>query len=35
MMFWEYFTDMIYVLASLIGGIIAILFVYVRRKRAR
>jgi len=35
MMFWEYFTDMTYVLASLIGGIIAILFVYVRRKRAR
>jgi hypothetical protein len=35
MMFWEYLTDMSYVLASLIGGIIAITYVYVRKKRAR
>ncbi|MGG3739019.1 EYxxD motif small membrane protein [Aeribacillus pallidus] len=32
-MFLEYVTDMSYVLISLIGGIIAILYVYIRRSR--
>ncbi|WP_326946611.1 EYxxD motif small membrane protein [Bacillus alveayuensis] len=35
MMFFEYMTDMLYVFASLIGGIIALIYVYVRKKRAR
>lgn len=34
-MFWEYVLDMSFVLATAIGGIIAIAFVYVRRKRVR
>ncbi|MBB3852196.1 MULTISPECIES: EYxxD motif small membrane protein [Saccharococcus] len=34
-MLLEYMTDMSFVLASLIGGIIALAFVYVRRKRVR
>ncbi|AEH49474.1 EYxxD motif small membrane protein [Parageobacillus thermoglucosidasius] len=34
-MLLEYVTDMSFVLASLIGGIIALAFVYVRKKRAR
>lgn len=34
-MFWEYVLDMSFVLAAAIGGIIAIAFVYVRRKRVR
>ncbi|WP_346764061.1 EYxxD motif small membrane protein [Bacillus sp. BHET2] len=34
-MFWEYLTDMSYVLFSLIGGIIAIAYVYVRKSRKR
>ncbi|WP_375154132.1 EYxxD motif small membrane protein [Parageobacillus sp. VR-IP] len=34
-MLLEYMTDMSFVLASLIGGIIALVFVYVRRKRVR
>lgn len=34
-MLLEYATDMSFVLASLIGGIIALIFVYVRKKRAR
>ncbi|MCM3620246.1 LPXTG cell wall anchor domain-containing protein [Sutcliffiella horikoshii] len=29
----EYLTDMSFVLATIIGGIVAILFVFVRRKR--
>ncbi|WP_458414930.1 EYxxD motif small membrane protein [Schinkia sp. CFF1] len=32
-LFWEYFLDMSFVYASLIGGIVAILFIYVRRRR--
>ncbi|WP_413785442.1 EYxxD motif small membrane protein [Cytobacillus sp. IB215316] len=31
----EYFTDMTFVLTILIGSIIAITFVYVRKKRVR
>ncbi|MFS0779844.1 EYxxD motif small membrane protein [Neobacillus sp. 3P2-tot-E-2] len=37
-MFWEYLLDMSFVIISLIGGIIALLFVFIRRsnrKRAR
>ena len=34
-MFWEYLTDMSYVLFSLIGGIVAIAYVYVRKSRKR
>ncbi|WP_337444023.1 EYxxD motif small membrane protein [Bacillus coahuilensis] len=34
-MFWEYVTDMSYVLISLIGGIVAILFVYIRKGKNR
>lgn len=29
----EYMTDMSFVLAMLIGGIVAIMFVFVRKKR--
>ncbi|CAG9621352.1 EYxxD motif small membrane protein [Sutcliffiella rhizosphaerae] len=29
----EYLTDMSFVLVTIIGGIIAILFVYVKKKR--
>lgn len=29
----EYLTDMSFVLAAIIGGIVAVLFVFVRRKR--
>ncbi|MBA2876843.1 EYxxD motif small membrane protein [Thermaerobacillus caldiproteolyticus] len=34
-MLLEYLTDMSFVLALLIGGIVAISFVYVRKKRVR
>ncbi|MFE7064655.1 EYxxD motif small membrane protein [Sutcliffiella sp. NPDC057660] len=34
-MFLEYLTDMSFVLASVIGGIVAILFVFVKRKKRR
>lgn len=34
-MFMEYVTDMVYVLGSLIGGIVAITYVFVRRARRR
>jgi hypothetical protein len=34
-MFWEYVIDMSFVLAAVIGGIVAISFVYIKRKRAR
>ncbi|WP_345774251.1 EYxxD motif small membrane protein [Cytobacillus sp. S13-E01] len=34
-MFWEYLTDMSFVLIALIGSIIAISFVYIRKKRVR
>jgi hypothetical protein len=34
-MFLEYLSDMIFVLATLIGGIIAISYVYIRRSRRR
>ncbi|WP_335869414.1 EYxxD motif small membrane protein [Bacillus sp. 2205SS5-2] len=34
-MFLEYITDMTFVLAALIGGIVAILFVYVRKTKKR
>ncbi|WP_409994226.1 EYxxD motif small membrane protein [Parageobacillus genomosp. 1] len=34
-MLLEYMTDMSFVLATLVGGIIALVFVYVRRKRVR
>ncbi|WP_395940542.1 EYxxD motif small membrane protein [Bacillus sp. HMF5848] len=32
-MFWEYLTDMIFVYATLIGSIIAILYVYIRKRK--
>ncbi|WP_328591448.1 EYxxD motif small membrane protein [Metabacillus sediminilitoris] len=32
-MFLEYFTDMSFLLIALIGGIIAILFVYFKKRR--
>ncbi|WP_328589300.1 EYxxD motif small membrane protein [Litchfieldia alkalitelluris] len=31
----EYITDMSYVLISIIGGIIAIAFVYIKKKRVK
>ncbi|RDI36695.1 EYxxD motif small membrane protein [Falsibacillus pallidus] len=34
-MFMEYFTDMSFVLIALIGGIVAISYVYVKRARGR
>jgi hypothetical protein len=34
-LFWEYLTDMSYVLFSLIGGIVAIAYVYIRKSRKR
>ncbi|MBB5325173.1 hypothetical protein HNQ34_002272 [Anoxybacillus tepidamans] len=34
-MLLEYMTDMSFVLATLIGGIIALTFVYVKKKRVR
>jgi hypothetical protein len=34
-MFWEYLLDMSFVLISLIGGIVAILFVFIRRSNKR
>ncbi|WP_338083666.1 EYxxD motif small membrane protein [Bacillus mesophilus] len=34
-MFWEYVIDMSFVLISVIGGIIAISYVYLKRKRVR
>ncbi|MGG3792202.1 MULTISPECIES: EYxxD motif small membrane protein [Geobacillus] len=35
MMLLEYMTDMSFVLATLIGGIIALSYVYLRRRRVR
>ncbi|MDQ0163225.1 EYxxD motif small membrane protein [Aeribacillus alveayuensis] len=32
-MIWEYLTDMSFVLAILIGSIVALLFVFIRKKR--
>ncbi|WP_373428158.1 EYxxD motif small membrane protein [Neobacillus niacini] len=34
-MFWEYLLDMSFVLISLIGGIVALLFVFIRRSNRR
>jgi hypothetical protein len=34
-MFWEYLSDMSFVLAALIGGIIAIAYTFIRRSRKR
>jgi hypothetical protein len=34
-MLLEYMTDMLFVFASLIGGIVALAFVYIRKKRVR
>ncbi|WP_407691446.1 EYxxD motif small membrane protein [Robertmurraya mangrovi] len=37
-MFWEYVSDMSFVLITLIGSIVALLFVYIKksnRRRAR
>ena len=34
-LFWEYLTDMSYVLFSLIGGIVAIAYVYIRKSRKK
>lgn len=34
-MFWEYVLDMSYVLISVIGGIIAILYVFIRKGRKK
>lgn len=31
----EYMTDMSFVLTMLIGGIVALIFVYVKKKRVR
>ncbi|WP_349654880.1 EYxxD motif small membrane protein [Neobacillus sp. DY30] len=34
-MFWEYLLDMSFVLISLIGGIVALLYVFIRRSNRR
>ncbi|MFE8697073.1 EYxxD motif small membrane protein [Cytobacillus sp. FJAT-53684] len=34
-MFWEYLTDMSFVLIALIGSIVALLFVYIRKSNKR
>ncbi|WP_373886062.1 EYxxD motif small membrane protein [Cytobacillus gottheilii] len=34
-MFWEYLTDMSFVLVAVIGSIIALLFVFVRKIRKK
>ena len=34
-MFWEYLTDMSFVLIALIGSIVALLFVYIRKSSKR
>ncbi len=34
-MFMEYITDMSFVMAMIIGSVIAILFVYVRRSKKK
>jgi lysophospholipid acyltransferase (LPLAT)-like uncharacterized protein len=34
-MFWEYLLDMSFVIISLIGGIVALLFVFIRRSNRR
>ncbi|WP_338030804.1 EYxxD motif small membrane protein [Cytobacillus citreus] len=34
-MFLEYLTDMSFVLIALIGGIVALLFVYMRKSKKR
>jgi lipid-A-disaccharide synthase-like uncharacterized protein len=34
-MFWEYILDMSFVLISLIGGIVALLYVFIRRSNRR
>jgi hypothetical protein len=34
-MFWEYVTDMSFVLIALIGSIIALLFVFIRKSSKR
>lgn len=34
-MFWEYLLDMSFVLIALIGGIVALLYVYIRRSNKR
>ncbi|WP_354237436.1 EYxxD motif small membrane protein [Bacillus oleivorans] len=34
-MFWEYLMDMSFVLISIIGGIVALLFVYIHRSKKR
>jgi hypothetical protein len=34
-MFWEYLLDMSFVLISLIGGIVALLYVFIRRSKRR
>ncbi|MFB3165159.1 EYxxD motif small membrane protein [Neobacillus sp. 179-J 1A1 HS] len=34
-MFWEYLLDMSFVLISLIGSIVALLFVFIRRSNRR
>ncbi|MDQ0230221.1 EYxxD motif small membrane protein [Metabacillus malikii] len=33
-MFIEYFTDMSFLLIALIGGIVALLYVYIKKRRA-
>ncbi|WP_409970704.1 EYxxD motif small membrane protein [Bacillus sp. Bva_UNVM-123] len=32
-MFWEYFSDMSFVLIILIGGIVALLYAFLRKSR--
>ncbi|MFC5733363.1 EYxxD motif small membrane protein [Cytobacillus gottheilii] len=34
-MFWEYLTDMSFVLIAIIGSIIALLFVFIRNIRKK
>ncbi|MBP2240894.1 hypothetical protein J2Z40_001454 [Cytobacillus eiseniae] len=34
-MFWEYLTDMSFVLIALIGSIVALLFVFIRKSSKR
>lgn len=34
-MFWEYFTDMSFVLIAIIGSIVALLYTFIRRTSKR
>ncbi|WP_343798591.1 EYxxD motif small membrane protein [Bacillus carboniphilus] len=34
-MFWEYLTDMSFVLITVIGGIVALAYVYIHKSRKK